>query len=178
MSNSATLTEAWSNVLMVHCDKKAFTYSIKMSSNMQYVFFSLSKKYFLTPKAMGGGWNRRCGISAVGNLAPRSLAHICAKDLRADIPWSENISSFCNRGVSADSRRIEFWRLEAWRIFTHFNPTLWFSAHHAPEIYVPEFRGPRFRPPKIYVPKIPSSILSPPWNIPTGTYKSKPIFGT
>ena len=105
---------------------------------------------------------RRCGISAVGNLAPRSLAHICAKDLRADIPWSENISSFCNRGVSADSRRIEFWRLEAWRIFTHFNPTLWFSAHHAPEIYVPEFRGPRFRPPKIYVPKIPSSILSPP----------------
>ena len=64
--------------------------------------------------------------------------------------------------MSADSRRIEFWRLEAWRIFTHFNPTLWFSAHHAPEIYVPEFRGPRFRPPKIYVPKIPSSILSPP----------------
>ena len=71
----------------------------------------------------GGGGIRRCGISAVGKLAPRSLAHICAKDLGADIPWSENISSFCNRGVSADSRRIEFWRLEARRIFTHFNPT-------------------------------------------------------
>ena len=67
----------------------------------------------------GGGFRRRCGISAVGKLAPRSLAHICAKDLGADTPWSENISTFSNRGVSADSRRIESWRLEARRIFTH-----------------------------------------------------------
>ena len=100
----------------------------------------------------------RCGISAVGNLAPRSLAHICAKDLRADITWSENISTFSNRGVSADSRRIESWRLEARRIFTH---SVILGASCA--------RNLRARIPWAKVPTAenlcaenPSSILSPP----------------
>ena len=108
---------------------------------------------------MGSGQiARRCGISAVGKLAPRSLAHICAKDLRADITWSENISTFSNRGVSADSRRIESWRLEARRIFTH---SVILGASCA--------RNLRARIPWAKVPTAenlsaenPSSILSPP----------------
>ena len=122
-----------------------------------------------------GDIHGRCGISAVGKLAPRSLAHICAKDLGADIPWSENISTFSNRGVSSDSRRIESWRLEARRIFTH---SVILGASCA--------RNLRARIPCAKVPTAenlcaenPSSILSPPpRNIPTRTYKSKPIFGT
>ena len=115
----------------------------------------------ITQSGGEGCKSRRCGISVVGKLAPRSLAHIWAKDLGADIPWSENISTFSNRGVSSDSRRIESWRLEARRIFTH---SVILGASCA--------RNLRARIPCAKVPtaenlcaKNPSSILSPPSEI-------------